>query len=130
MNRFPVAVRRWLRRSVTARFAGRAENVLAFGLPGRSKTHLLRAIAHELIRRGRAVLFIPAYRLVQSLLAARRDLRLDKELKRLGSFTVVLIDDIGCVQQDRKKMKVLFTLLAKRYERKSVMITSNLVFFQ
>lgn len=130
MNRFPAAVRRVAAVLCDGAFAGRAENVLAFGLPGRGKTHLLCAIAHELIRRGIAVLFIPAYRLVQSLLAAKRDLRLDRELKRLDSFTVVLIDDIGYVQQDREEMEVLFTFLAERYERKSVMITSNLVFSQ
>lgn len=65
---------------------------------------------------------------MQLLLAARRDLRFDKKLKLLDSFTVVLIDDTGYVQQDCEEMEVLFTFLAKRYERKSVMITSNLVF--
>lgn len=130
MNRFPAAVRRVAATLCDGAFAGRAEDVLAFGLPGRGKTHLLCAIAHELIRRGIAVLFVPAYRLVQMLLAAKRDLRLDKELKRLDNFTVVLIDDIGYVQQDREEMEVLFTFLAERYERKSVMITSNLVFSQ
>lgn len=65
---------------------------------------------------------------MQLLLAARRDLRFDKKLKLLDSFTVVLIDDIGYVQQDCEEMEVLFTFLAKRKERKSVMITSNLVF--
>lgn len=130
MNRFPAAVRRVAAALCDGTFAGRAENVLAFGLPGRGKTHLLCAIAHELIRRGIAVLFIPAFRLVQQLLAAKRDLRLDKELKRLDSFAVVLIDDIGYVQQDREEMEVLFTFLSERYERKTVMITSNLVFSQ
>lgn len=130
LNRFPVPVRRTAAALCDGAFSGRAENVLAFGLPGRGKTHLLCAIAHELIRRGIAVLFIPAYRLVQQLLAAKRDLRLEKELKRLDSFTVVLVDDIGYVQQDREEMEVLFTFLAERYERKSVMITSNLVFSQ
>ena len=91
MNRFPAAVRRVAATLCDGAFAGRAENVLAFGLPGRGKTHLLCAIAHELIRRGIAVLFIPTYRLVQLLLAAKRDLRLDKpQLLALGVYPFVV----------------------------------------
>lgn len=111
-------------------FVDRAENVLVFGLPGRGKSHLVCAIGHELVRVGRQVLFVPTYKLVQQLLAAKRDLKLDRELKRLDRFEVIILDDIGYVQQDREEMEVLFTFLAERYERRSVMITSNLVFSQ
>ena len=88
------------------------------------------AIGHELVARGHSVLFVPAYRLVQELLVAKRGLYLEREIRRLDRFEVVLVDDIGYVQQDREEMEVLFTFLAERYERKSVMITSNLVFSQ
>jgi DNA replication protein DnaC len=108
----------------------RAENVLAFGLPGRGKTHLLCAIGHELIHRGYRVLFAPTYQLVQKLLVAKKELCLEQALKRLDRFDVVLLDDIGYVQQDRDEMEVLFTFLGERYERRSVMISSNLVFSQ
>lgn len=90
----------------------------------------MAAIGHELIQHGYAVLFTPAYRLVQRLLAAKRDLALDRELKRLDAFDAVILDDLGYVQQDREEMEVLFTFLAQRYERRSVLITSNLVFSQ
>jgi DNA replication protein DnaC len=106
----------------------RAENVLAFGNPGTGKTHLMCGIAHELVRNGRSVFFTHAYALVQHLVAAKRDLRLPQEIKRLDRFDAVLIDDLGYVQQDRAEMDVLFTLFAERYERRTVMITSNLVF--
>lgn len=109
-------------------FVERGDNVLAFGLPGRGKTHLVCAIGHELIRHGHRVLFAPTYALVQRLLSAKRDLRLEKDLAALDRFDVVILDDIGYVQQSREEMEVLFTFLAERYERKSVMITSNLVF--
>jgi DNA replication protein DnaC len=109
-------------------FVERGDNVLLFGLPGRGKTHVVCAIGHELIRRGHRVLFTPTYALVQRLLAAKRDLRLEKELATLDSFDAVICDDIGYVQQNRDEMEVLFTFLAERYERKSVLITSNLVF--
>jgi DNA replication protein DnaC len=56
------------------------------------------------------------------------NLRLNRYLKRLSSFEVLIIDDLGYVQQSREEMEVLFTLLAERYERGSVMITSNLPF--
>ena len=109
-------------------FVERGDNILAFGLPGRGKTHLVCAIGHELIRRGHRVLFTATYALVQRLLAAKRDLRLEKELAALDAFDAVILDDIGYVQQSREEMEVLFTFLSERYERKSVIITSNLVF--
>lgn len=111
-------------------FVARGENVLAFGNPGTGKTHAIAAIGHALVRRGVSVFFVPTFKLVQRLLAAKRDLALDAELKRLDRIDVVVLDDIGYVQQDKDEMEVLFTFLAERYERRSVMITSNLVFSQ
>jgi DNA replication protein DnaC len=66
--------------------------------------------------------------LVQDLLAAKRDLRLSKEIKKLARYDGLIIDEMGYVQQSREEMEVLFTLLAERYERGSVMLTSNLPF--
>jgi DNA replication protein DnaC len=129
-KRLPAKVRRQLSTLCDGGFVQRAENVLAFGLPGRGKTHCLAAIGHELVQRGYEVLFRPAFAIVQRLLAAKRDLSLERELRRLDRYQVVILDDIGYVQQDRQEMEVLFTLLAERYERRSVMITSNLVFSQ
>lgn len=106
----------------------RRENVLAFGNPGSGKTHLLSAIAHEMIQQGRRVYYQPCSLLVQELLIAKRDLKLSRVLNKLGRYDVVVIDDIGYVQQSREEMEVLFTLLADRYERGSVMLTSNLPF--
>jgi len=110
-------------------FLDRKENVLAFGNPGSGKTHLLSAIGQALItRKGRRVLFTHCSLLVQELLIARRDLKLARVLKKLSRFDAIIIDDIGYVQQSREEMEVLFTLLADRYERGSVMLTSNLPF--
>lgn len=129
-NKLPVNVRRQLPTLCEGAFVEKAENVLAFGLPGRGKTHVLCAIAHELIHRGYTALFIPAYHLVQQLLMAKRELILDQALQRLDRYDVVLVDDLGYIQQDREEMEVLFTFLSQRYERRSVMISSNLVFSQ
>jgi len=121
-------VRRQLPGLCEGGFVKRVENVLAFGLPGRGKSHVVAAIGHELVARGISVLWRPAGHLVQDLLAAKRDLVLEAELQKLDRFEVVILDDIGYISQDREEMEVLFTFLAERYERRSVMITSNLVF--
>lgn len=130
LDRLPVSIQRLIPTLCEGHFLDRAENIMAFGLPGRGKTHLLCALGHELVRRGRRVLFTPTYRLVQLLLAAKKDLRLEKEVKRLDRYEAVVIDDLGYVQHSREEMEVLFTFLSERYERRSVMLTSNLVFSQ
>jgi len=127
-SRVPTKVLKTLPTLCEGGFVERGDNLLAFGLPGRGKTHLVCAIGHELIQRGHRVLFTPTYALVQRLLAAKRDLRLERELAGLDKFDAVILDDIGYVQQNRDEMEVLFTFLAERYERRSVIITSNLVF--
>lgn len=109
-------------------FLDHHENVLIFGNPGSGKTHLVCAIGQELIRRDKRVYFTTCAMLLQELLAAKRDLKLPKLFRRLNRYHAIIIDDIGYVQQDKDEMGALFTLLADRYERGSVMITSNLPF--
>lgn len=123
MDRLPKKVRALLPTLCEGSFLFRAECVLAFGNPGSGKTHLLCGIAHELVKHGHAVYFTSPAMLVQRLLAAKRDLRFSQEIKKLDRFAALFIDDIGYVQQDREEMEVLFTLLAERYERRSVLIT-------
>ena len=89
---------------------------------------MLPPLGYEWIENDRSVFFTPTYQLVGRLLRAKRDLELERELRRLDRFQVVILDDIGYVQQSREEMEVLFTFLAERYERRSVVITSNLVF--
>ena len=111
-------------------FLKRCDNVLIFGKPGSGKTHALCALGEQLILQGRSVLFATCSLLVQDLLVAKRDLKLERFLKKLAGFEALIIDDLGYVQQSREEMEVLFTLLAERYERGSVMLTSNLPFSQ
>ena len=127
-KRLPSKVAAHLSVLIDGSFLKRCENVLAFGNPGSGKTHLLCAIGHQLIEQGRRVLFIDCCQLVQDLLIAKRDLEMSKLLKKLSRYDAVIIDDIGYVQQSRQEMEVLFTFLADRYERSSLMITSNLPF--
>jgi len=127
-ERLPVKVNSLVQHLLEGSFMDRFENVLAFGNPGSGKTHLLCAIGHALIQQGRRVLYAPCSLLVQDLLMAKRELSLAKHLKKLSKYHALIIDDIGYVQQDREEMEVLFTLLADRYERGTVMLTSNLPF--
>ena len=110
-------------------FVEDGSNVLAFGLPGRGKSHFLGALGLELILRYNiSVYFTPTFKIVEKLLIAKKEYELESALKKLDKFDVIILDDIGYVQQSRDEMEVLFTLLADRYERKSLMISSNLVF--
>jgi DNA replication protein DnaC len=129
-SRLPLPVTRQLQSLRDGTFLDRRENLLVFGKPGSGKTHLLAALGEQLVRQGRSVLFTTCSLLVQELLTAKRELRLERFIKRLASFEALIIDDLGYVQQSREEMEVLFTLLAERYERGSVLLTSNLPFSQ
>ena len=88
----------------------RGVNVLAFGLPGTGKTHALCALGHRLVEAGHSVLFAPAYRLVQDLLAAKRDLALPRQLRRLDNFdflllNFLLLDDLGYLPQGSRGVR-------------------------
>jgi DNA replication protein DnaC len=128
VERFPPAVRQQVERLRAGTFVADAVNVVAVGHPGVGKSHLLAAIAHELILQGHPVLWTSTATLVQRLLAAKRDLRLPQALAQLDRFAFLVLDDIGYVQHDQDEMEVLFAVLSERYERKSVGISTNLIF--
>jgi len=129
LKRMPARVSRQLKVLLEGGFLDRKENVLAFGTPGAGKSHLLCAVAQELIAaQGRKIKYTTCALLVQDLLVAKRDLQLRQEITRLAKYEGLIIDQMGYVQQSREEMEVVFTLLAERYERGSVLLTSNLPF--
>ena len=128
LSRVPTKVMHQVRALQDGSFLGRRENVLAFGNPGSGKTHLLCALGQELILQGYKVYFTKCSSLVEELLREKKGLKLERKLKKLSRYDALIIDDIGYVHHDREEIEVLFTLLAQRYERGSVMITSNLAF--
>jgi DNA replication protein DnaC len=130
LKRLPTKGARSFRTLLDGTFLDRRENLLVFGKSGSGKTHLLCALGQELVQQGRSVCFRTCSLLVQELLIAKRDLKLSRHLKALSRFEALIIDDLGYVQQSREEMEVLFTLLAERYERGSVLLTSNLPFSQ
>ena len=106
----------------------RCENLLFFGLPGTGKSHLAVGLGREWCLRRRRVYFVKSASLVENLLTAKRDLRLNEYIKDLDRFEAICIDDISYIPQTREETDVLFTLLSERYERRSVVVTSNLAF--
>ena len=115
VKRLPAKAQRQLRTLLEGDFLDRKENILVFGRPGSGKSHLLTALAQELIvMRERRMHFTKCSLLMQDLLAAKRDLRLSREIKRLGRFEGLIIDDLGYLQQSRDDMEVVFTLLQLR----------------
>ena len=128
VGRLSPALQLQIERLKKGAFLEQAINVVALGKPGVGKSHVLAALGYELILSGHTLLWMPTSALVQRLLAAKRDLRLPQELAKLDKFTAVILDDIGYLQHDRDEMEVLFTFLSERYERKSVLISTNLVF--
>ena len=128
LKRLPTKVVQQLRGLLSGDFLDRRDNVLVFGAPGSGKTHCMAAVAQGLVRSGRRLLFTTCSLLVQDLLASKRDYTLKAFLKRLEQWEAVILDDLGYVQQSREEMEVLFTFLAERYERGSVVVTSNLPF--
>jgi len=128
LKRFPKKLLRQVKVLQDGSFLDRKENILAFGNPGSGKTHLLCALGQELIRQDHRIYFSRCSFLVEELLRDKRELKLDRKLKKLAKYDALILDDIGYVKQNREEMEVLFTLLAQRYERGSVMITSNLPF--
>jgi DNA replication protein DnaC len=127
-RRLPAKATRQLRTLLDGGFLERAENALVFGNPGSGKTHMLQAVGQELIRKGHRMLFTSCEMLVQELLIAKRELKLSKLIKTYSRFEGMIIDDLGYIRQTREEMEVVFTLLAERYERGSVLLTSNLPF--
>jgi DNA replication protein DnaC len=129
-KRLSAKLRAQLNTLLEGTFLDQAENVLAFGTPGSGKTHLLCAVGQELIYQDRRIRFMTGSQMIQQLLIAKRDLELARLLKKWDRYQAIILDDIGYVQHTREEMEVFFTLLAHRYERGSLMITSNLPFSQ
>nr|WP_290369453.1 IS21-like element helper ATPase IstB [Erwinia aphidicola] len=101
------------------------ENVLLFGASGLGKSHLAAAIADGVVSQGYRVRFYSAGELLQELRKARSLLRLNEMLLKLDRYRVIVIDDLGYVKRDNAETGVLFELIAHRYERGSLIITSN-----
>lgn len=105
-------------------------NILLFGASGLGKTHIASSIGYGLIEQGHKVKFIAASAIVQQLQQAKQHLRLQDELLKLDKYSLLIVDDVGYVRKTEQETSVLFELIAHRYERHSMIITSNKSFDQ
>jgi DNA replication protein DnaC len=103
-------------------------NILLFGASGLGKTHLGAAIGHALVAQSHRVKFISSTALVQQLQKAKEALELESALKKLDKYELLILDDIGYVKKNDNESQVLFELIAYRYERNSILITTNQAF--
>jgi len=106
----------------------RRENIIILGKHGTGKTHAAIAFGIEACRRGHRVLFFTAADLVNTLVEARDEKQLQRCLKRLGRYGLLILDELGYIPLSREGSQLLFQVFARRYEKGSLLATSNLPF--
>jgi len=129
-TRLPLKLDHQLRTLLEGGFLDRKENVLAVGPTGSGKTHLLAGLGHQLVHLGYRVIFYSSGALVEALMGAKQTQELPAFMRQLMRFDALIIDGLGYVKHSREEMELLFYLLAERYERASVLISSHLPFSQ
>jgi DNA replication protein DnaC len=116
---------RQIRELRTLRFVHEASNVILLGPPGVGKTHLAVALGEAAIRSGQAAYFMTAHDLVDDLGRAYREGRLDRRMKVYLAPKVLIIDEMGYLPLDELGATIFFQLVSARYERGSIILTSN-----
>jgi DNA replication protein DnaC len=103
-------------------------NVILLGGVGLGKTHLATALGYQACLKGHSVLFASAVDVINSLGAAQAANRLKSELRKYLSPSVLLLDELGYLPIDKRGADLLFQIISQRYERGSIIITSNRAF--
>jgi DNA replication protein DnaC len=130
LNKWPDFDSLQFREYVEANYISRKENLVLIGKHGTGKTHAAIILGVEACRRGYRVLFTTAADLVNMLVEAREEKRLKNYLSRLQNYHLIIIDELGYIPFSSEGAQLLFQVFANRYERGSLLVTSNLAFAQ
>ena len=109
-------------------FLREKKNIIFLGPPGTGKTHLSIALAVQAARRGYRVQFATAQEWVTKLAKAKKQGRLDEELEKLGRIPLLIVDEVGYIPFDPEAASLFFALVSSRYERSSLIVSSNKTF--
>ena len=109
-------------------FLARKENLLLLGNSGTGKTHIALALGLAACQRGHRVRFTTASALVSALIEARDEKNLLRFEKQLAAYELLIVDELGFVPLSKTGAELLFEVFSQRYERASVLVTSNLPF--
>lgn len=121
----PSVDERQIRELATLRFVSDVSNVILLGPPGVGKTHLALGLAVEAIAGGHSVSFVTAHELVTGLGQAAREGKLEMKLRRYLKPKVLVVDEVGYLPLDTVGATIFFQLVSARYEKGSIILTSN-----
>jgi DNA replication protein DnaC len=121
----PSVDQKLVRELATGRFVANAENALLFGPPGVGKTHLAIALGRAVVESGHSVLFVNATALLASLIKAQRDGKLDEQIHFYTKSKLLIVDELGYLPLERNTSNHFFQLVSRRYEKGSMLITTN-----
>lgn len=110
----------------TLQFLCRNENILFIGKTGVGKSHIATGIGMKACEEGKKVLFVNALELINNLSKSAADGNLKESLTKLSKIDLIIIDELGYLKMDREKESIFFQLVRSRYEKKSIIITTNL----